>query len=61
VCEHQRQLPLAMIESLTAGDHHRLQNLFTRFMVCTKGRLLELVEKIQRAAKEALQSRRELH
>jgi hypothetical protein len=51
---------LATIESLMAGDHYRLQDLFTRFIVCTRLGLPSLVEKIQEAAEAAVQSRKEL-
>ncbi len=60
LCQSQRELPLATIESLTAGDHYRLQSLFTRFIVCTQAGLPELVDKIQQAAESAVQSRQEL-
>jgi len=60
LCRSQRELPLATIESLLAGDHYRLQDLFTRFIVCTRLGLPSLVEKIQEAVEAAVQSRKEL-
>jgi hypothetical protein len=60
LCRSQRELPLATIESLMAGDHYRLQEFFTRFIVCTRLGLPSLVEKIQEAAEAAVQSRKEL-
>jgi hypothetical protein len=60
VCQDQHELPLATIESLLAADRYRLQTLFSRFIVCTAGRLAELVDKVQQTAAAAVASRQEL-
>jgi hypothetical protein len=60
VCQDQHELPLATIESLLAADRHRLQTLFSRFIVCTAGRLAELVDKVQQTAAAAVASRQGL-
>jgi hypothetical protein len=60
LCHSQRELPVATIESLMAADPYRLQSLFTRFIVCTRPRLPDLVERIWQAAESALQSGKEL-
>lgn len=58
--QSQRELPVATIESLIAADPYRLQNLFTRFIVCTRSELPGLVDKIRQTAETAMQSRKEI-
>lgn len=58
--QSQGQLPVAAIESLIAADPHRLQSLFSRFIVCTSSGLFALTDKIKQAAESAIESRKEL-